>query len=71
VSKKLQLEIKRKLFASEDLFEEMIKQIIIDERSSDSVLIGMDSIYELIIITKQQTASMKERIQKFELHNQN
>lgn len=62
VSKKLQLEIKRKLFAGEDLFDEMIRQIIVDERKPNSPLIGMNSIYELMIMTKQSTAQMKERI---------
>lgn len=52
VSKKLQLEIKRKLFAGEDLFDEMIRQIIVDERKPNSPLIGMNSIYELMIMTK-------------------
>ena len=70
INKKLALEIRRKLFASEELFDEMIRQIIIDERA-ESALIGMNSIFELMIITKQSTDQMKERISKFELVNEN
>lgn len=52
VNSKLILEIRRKLNPTEALLNEMVKQIIIDERQSSSPLVGLSSIYELLIITK-------------------
>lgn len=66
---RLKLELLKKTQLDESLFDNMVEQIIIGQRSEQSPLIGLSAIYELMVKAQFDIEKLKNKLEHFSFEN--